>query len=92
MAHMRFSVATLLWLSICLYALGHLWFLPPYFLTDYRFVNLNTGKVYTLWPVEASGRVALIAATFFLGLPVIRNRFYKQPREPSETASGPNSG
>jgi hypothetical protein len=79
MGGMRFSLAALLWLTICCFPLFHLYILPPYFLRDYRFVNLRTAEVFSVWPVEAAGRIALMAAVYYLGLRVIRNRFYRQP-------------
>jgi hypothetical protein len=77
---MRFSLAALLWLTTCCSLLSGWSFMPPYFLRHYRIVNLNTAKVFTFWPVEAAGRVALVAALFFVGLRLIRNRYDRSKR------------
>jgi hypothetical protein len=87
MAGMRFSLAALLWLTACCAFLWCLILLPPYFLERYRLVDVNTAKVYKLWLLEVAGRVALVAATFCIGLRVIRNRYCRQTQQPPETSS-----
>lgn len=76
---MKFSLTALLWLTTCICLLLGLLSVPQTFLRHYRLINLNTAEVTTLWPVEIAGRVALVVFTFFVGLRVIRDRYFKKP-------------
>jgi membrane protein implicated in regulation of membrane protease activity len=76
---MRFNLAALFLLITCCCLLAGSLYLPPIFLTNWRLVNITTGKIYTAWPLEAAWRVAIIAFTFFVVLRLMRSRYFRQP-------------
>jgi hypothetical protein len=78
MAGMRYSLVALFWLTTCFCLLASSFSLPTYFTANYRLVNIATGKVFEPWVLEAMVRLALTAIPFFVGLRLIRNRFYRQ--------------
>ena len=73
-AQRQSAFPSVLWFLACCGLLLGLLTLPPYFFAHYVLVELNTGKRFSLWLLEAAARVALTVAAFFGGLWLMRRR------------------